>query len=131
MIHKPPENHHMNLNDPFQRVGRKRQRTYEALRDNLLQQGVRDYDAALMVSNAMSRNATVMSGVVLFATVVLVLIFPNAAGVVFVFALLAAIWIGATFFQARMHLKRYMLEECRPSTSNADTKDSNDSGDTL
>ncbi len=120
----------MNLNDPFQRVSRKRQRTYAALRDSLLKQGVHDYDAALVVSNAMSRNAAVLSAILLVATVISVVLFPHAAGIVLILALLAAIWIGTTFFQARMHLKRYMLEECRPSTPNSDTEDTNDPGDT-
>ena len=121
----------MKLNDPFNRVNRKQQRTYEALRDNLRQQGICDSIAAKAVADGMSRTAITMSTVLLFATGATVLIFPNASGVILTIATLAAIWIGATYLQARTHLKRFMLEECQSPmpNQNATGKQANHPGE--
>ncbi len=109
----------MKLNDPFHRVDRKRQQNYHAFRDRLVQQGIRDRDSALAVAQSMSRNALVLAALLLLVTLVAALLLPQAVGIVLSCAILGGLWIGTIFFQARMHLKRYMLEQCGPANENS------------
>lgn len=111
----------MKLNDPFGRVNRRQHSAYLALRDRLRAQGVRDTDAVAGIATHMSRTALwlVLATVLLGAMTTLVI--PALAGVTLVLGILALIWIGMNFFQARMHLKRYVLQECQTQAESTAT----------
>lgn len=102
----------MKINDPFGRVNRRQHSAYLVLRDRLRAQGVQDATAAAGVARHMSRTAMwlVLATVLIGAMIAFAI--PGLSGIVTVLGTLLLAWIGVHFFQARMHLKRYVLHEC-------------------
>ncbi len=103
----------MKLNDPFGRVNRRQHSAYLVLRDRLLSQGVLDTAAAAGIATHMSRTALWLVLATVLVGSVIALVIPGLSGVSVVLGILMLAWIGVHFFQARMHLKRYVLQECQ------------------
>ena len=102
----------MKLNDPFGRVSNRNQRNYQSLRDRLHQEGIRDASAVSTFTRNMTGTAVklllILFGVSLLAAAFL----PQFRVVLIALNALALLWVGVVYFQARMHLKRYLREEC-------------------
>jgi hypothetical protein len=101
------------LNDPFGRVSRRQRQTYTALRARLKQQGVNDIAS---VRAFIARVRTIAFGAVIgVVTVMLVVgaVLPALGGLIGVLGVLALIWLGTSYLQTRIYLRRYLKEECR------------------
>lgn len=103
----------MKLNDPFGRVGRRRDHAYMGFREQMRRRGVDDASAASAVARGMNRLAAQIILVLAAATISLSLLFPPYRGGLLVIAILLLIWVGSSHFQARLHLRRYISEELR------------------
>jgi hypothetical protein len=101
------------LNDPFGRVARRQQQTYAALRARLKQQGVNDI-ASVRAFVARVRAIAFGSVIgVVAVTLALGTVLPALGGLIGVLGVLALIWLGTSYLQTRMYLRRYLNEECR------------------
>ncbi len=99
----------MKLNDPFGRVSNRNQRNYQSLWDRLHREGIRDAGAVSTFTRNMT-GTTVKLLLILFGVSLLVAVFLPQFRVVL--NALVLLWVGVVYFQAHMHLKRYLREEC-------------------
>lgn len=103
----------MKLNDPFGRVSNRNQRSYQSLRDRLLQEGILDTPAARSFVHNMTITAVKLLLLLFGVSLTLAVFFPQFHIVLIALNALALLWVGVTYFQTRMHLHRYLREECR------------------
>jgi len=102
----------MKLNDPFGRVGRRQSQAYAALRQQLHERGVRDTESLAGLAASMTRSALAWASVTLASGALAMLLFPGLRAVVGVCVVLVLLWLGSSWWQARLHLRRYRIEEC-------------------
>lgn len=100
----------MSLSDPFGRVGRRQSRAYAALRGQLQAQGIESPPAVAAVAARMARSASLWILVTVLSCTVAIVLFGELRGVIAVLGTLAVLWVGVNWFQARLHLRRYLRE---------------------
>lgn len=100
----------MKLNDPFGRVGRRQNQAYTGVRRQLQARGIEDPAAVRKLVRAMSRSALVWSGITLLSSTFALVLFPAYRGIIGTVGALILAWIVASWFQAQMHLRRYINE---------------------
>ena len=102
----------MKLNDPFGRVANRNRRNYGALRDRLLEEGIRDSGAVRRFTANMTATALKLLLPVFAISLALMVFFPQLLAGLLALTVLIVLWVAAVYFQTRMHLKRYLREEC-------------------
>ena len=102
----------MKLNDPFGRVSKRNQHNYQMLRERLLQAGVRDSGGVSLFIRNMSIAAAKLWLFFCGACLVLAVFLPQLQTVLLALNILVLLWLAAVYFKTRMHLKRYLREEC-------------------
>ena len=98
------------FNDPFGRVGRRQARSYEDLKSRLQATGIKTIEALDDAQHRITRLAWLLVTIVVGVTGLVVLALPPWRWLVTVFGGLALIWLGATAFRTRLHLRRYRRE---------------------
>lgn len=101
----------MNLNDPFGRMAKQRQKEYESLCSSLRSAGINTRREAEQLRQSLGRRATI--GVAVLAPIVLLLAMLLPEMRVFIFGLgaLVAVWLINTNRHAQRHIERYIREE--------------------
>lgn len=102
----------MKLNDPFGRVSNRNQRNYQSLRDRLHQEGIQDTEAVAAFTRNVTGTAVKLLLLLFGISLALAVFFPQFRAVLIALNLLVLLWVCAVYFQTRMHLKRYLREEC-------------------
>lgn len=101
----------MSLTDPFNRVSRKRETEYLALRDQLKQAGLdTEEEARAALQNSRGRMLGFGAIVVVIALFVS-LIWPNLAGIVIVFGTLILVWLVITMARGQRMMERFIQQE--------------------
>lgn len=102
----------MKLNDPFGRVSKKNQRNYQSLRDRLRQEEIRDPAAIARFTTNMTGTAARLAMIIFGASMALAVFFPELLATLLTLDALVLLWIAVGYIQTRLHLKRYIREEC-------------------
>jgi len=105
----------LKLNDPFRRVSDRNEAGYRTLRDRLRQEGIQDREA---VGNATANmTATLVKSLALLfgLSMVVALFFPSFRIALLGINILVLLWASAAYLKTRMHLKRYLRDECGKS----------------
>lgn len=105
----------MKLNDPFGRVSSRNEAGYRSLRDRLRQEGIQDKQAVGIVTANMTASLVKTLALLFGLSMVLALFFPLFRNALLGVNILALLWASAAYFKTRMHLKRYLREECGKS----------------
>ena len=105
----------MKLNDPFGRVSSRNEASYQSLRDRLQQEGIRDDDAVRRVTTRMTATVVKALGVLIGVSVALIILFPPLRITLLGIDILIVLWVAVVYLKTRMHLNRYLLEECGKS----------------
>ncbi|RDE25201.1 hypothetical protein DV711_06495 [Motiliproteus coralliicola] len=101
----------MNINDPFGRMGKQRQREYESLREQLHQVGLSNrVDAQELISNLEKRQRFGLVVIIPIAAL-LALLFPDFRIVTVSFGALACLWLVNTTRRGKMYIERFIKEE--------------------
>ena len=82
----------MDLSDPFGRMKHKRAREYEALRQTLLNAGINDQSAALVVMARIRQRAIYYALFLLVMVGVVAQFFPQVLGLAVVFGVVLVLW---------------------------------------
>ena len=105
----------MKLNDPFGRVARREQQEYESLRETLKKSGVHTHkDAVVVLERTQVRGRKIVFAV-LFASVLVALLYPSALTITLIFSGIALLWSFNMMKNARKHIQRYVEEELSES----------------
>ena len=102
----------MKLNDPFGRVSKKNLRNYQSLRDRLRREDIRDPAAIARFTANMTGTAVRLAMIVLGVSMALAIFFPKLFATLLALDVMVLLWISVGYIQTRMHLKRYIREEC-------------------
>lgn len=102
----------MKLNDPFGRVSNRNRRNYASLRDRLHQEGIRDIAAVRGFTENMTATAVKLLLLLFGIPLILAVFFPQFRGALLALGILILLWVSVVYLQTRMHLKRYIREEC-------------------
>lgn len=113
----------MKLNDPFGRVGRRHSQGYADFRRQLQERGLRDAEALAGLAASMRRSAFAWAALTLLSGTLAMLLFPAMSAIIGVGVILALLWLGSSWWQARMHLRRYRIEEHPDTTRNREGGD--------
>ena len=101
----------MNINDPFGRMGKQRQREYESLRESLQKAGISNRaDAQALIENLKKRQRIGLL-IVIPTTIALTLLFPEVLIVTVSAGALAGLWLVNTSRRGQMYVERYIAEE--------------------
>lgn len=76
------------------------------------QEEIRDPAAIARFTANMTGTAVRLAMIVFGASAVLVLFFPGLLATLLAVDVLVLLWIAVGYIQTRMHLKRYIREEC-------------------
>jgi len=106
---------HLKLNDPFGRVSSRNEASYQSLRDRLQQEGIRDDEAVRRVTTRMTATVVKGLGVLIGVSVALIILFPPLRITLLGIDILIVLWVSVVYLKTRMHLNRYLLEECGKS----------------
>lgn len=101
----------MNLNDPFGRVERRKQISYDAMRQGLIESGVTTREAAARVQKEMLRRALFAMLFVVLVGAGILLVLPGSRGAVLVVGVMILLWLLSTALNGYGSLKRYIREE--------------------
>ena len=101
----------MKLNDPFGRVERRQQNSYESLRASLVDAGVTTRNGAEAVLSSLVKRAVIIFLVVVLITAAVVLFVPQIKAIVFVLAFITLLWVLVTTLNGYSLVKRYIKDE--------------------
>jgi len=102
----------LKLNDPFGRVSKRNQRDYASLRDRFRQEGIRDAQGVKRIAENMTATAVRVVLLVLGISIAAALFFPQALAILVALNVLILLWGLSVYLKTRLHLKRYVREEC-------------------
>jgi len=102
----------MKLNDPFGRVARRDRAQYSALRSRLQEAKIHDAQGLQGFTDNVRTTLLRLLAVVLAVAAGAVLLFPAASGLIMLLGALAMLWLGVSYVQTRLYLRRYLREEC-------------------
>mgnify|MGYP001550160592 CR=1 FL=1 len=102
----------MKLNDPFGRVSNRNQQNYRMLRERLQQAGVRDAAGVSVFIRNMSVTAAKVWLIFCAVCIGLAVFLPQLQTVLLAINVLVLLWLAVVYFKTRMHLNRYLREEC-------------------
>ena len=102
----------MKLNDPFGRVSKQNQQNYRMLHERLQQAGVRDAAGVRAFIRKMTVAAAKLWLFFCALCLGLAIFLPQLHTILLVLNVLILLWLAVVYFKTRMHLKRYLREEC-------------------
>lgn len=111
------------LNDPFGRVSRRRRAAYQAIRAQLLDEGIRNPEQVRVMRQTARRTAIHLCLILIFASATATLFWPDLAGVWCLIGLLLGAWLIASYAQTHTHLSTYLEEIDVTRRKNDDTGD--------
>lgn len=115
----------MKLNDPFGRVGRRQEASYAALKAQLIAEGIDQVSAVDAVMQRMTRMALLFMTITIGVTLLAGLLFAPWWGLVGVLGGITLLWLSATLFRTRTHLRRYRRELSREAAAHRDNPHDN------
>jgi len=101
----------LKLNDPFGRVERRKENSYQSLRQSLVESGVVRKEAAEALLKGMLKRALVGTLVLLLLVASLVLLLPQSRAVILLVGLVILLWLLASTLNAYGFIRRYIAEE--------------------
>ena len=102
----------MKLNDPFGRLSNRNQRNCQSPAGQRASGGYPDASAVSTSTRNMTGTAVKLL-LILFGVSILVAVFlPQFRVVLIALNAPVLLWVGVIYFQTRIHLKRYLREEC-------------------
>lgn len=101
----------MKLNDPFGRLERRHQVSYQAVRDSLQRGGVNTEEAALEIIKNTQKRALLFAGSAAALTGLTALVFPGALLLVAAFSVLFSAWIIAWTVNGGRYIRKYIEED--------------------
>ncbi|MCW8905783.1 MAG: hypothetical protein OQL28_00910 [Sedimenticola sp.] len=101
----------MKLNDPFGRVERRKENSYQSLRQSLLESGVDRREAAEALLKGMLKRALIGALVLLSLVAILVLLLPQSRAAILLVGLVILLWLLASTLNAYGLIRRYIAEE--------------------
>ncbi|MFT6915020.1 MAG: hypothetical protein ACJAWL_001319 [Motiliproteus sp.] len=101
----------MNINDPFGRMQGKQQRDYESLCESLQRSGLDSPEAARLLQGKLGKRMKVGLAIIIPATLMLVLLFPDARIITLAVGGLLSVWIVNASRRGQQYVERYIHEE--------------------
>ena len=102
----------MKLNDPFGRVASRNEETYRMLRQRLQQADIHDAAGVRLFTRNMAVTAVTLWLFFCGVCLGLAVFFPQLGPFLVILNVLVLLWAAVVYFKTRMHLKRYLREEC-------------------
>lgn len=100
----------MDLNDPFGRVSRRNQQSYQLFKRHLQQHGITDSHRLGEFSKRATYMLLKLLGLLFGTLGLLILVFPTALPALMLLCGTAALWGLARYLQTRLYLNRYRRE---------------------
>lgn len=101
----------MNLNDPFGRVKKQREKEYQALYKTLQEAGITHRHEAEQLRETLAKRGKTGLLIAVPLTLILALLLPQFKLVIIALGLLVSAWLFKTTTRSREHIKRYIEEE--------------------
>ena len=101
----------MSFSDPFNRLGRKREKEYLAFREQLKQAGLDTEEKAKTVLQKSRGRMLGLGAMVVLVTLLVALIWPNLTGIVIVSGSLILVWILTTMARGQRMMKQFIQQE--------------------
>lgn len=101
----------MSFSDPFNRVSRKREEQYLALREQLKKAGVDTEEKAEAMLKKSRQTMLGISAIVVLVTFVVTLVWPDLTGIAIVLGSLNLVWLLAIIARGQRMLKQYIQQE--------------------
>lgn len=101
----------MNINDPFGRLKKQREKEYHSLCQTLQDAGVNNRHDAQELMETLLRRGKIGILIVVPFTLILGTLFGEAQLYIYVVGFLIAVWLFKTTTRSRQHIKRYIEEE--------------------
>lgn len=101
----------MSFTDPFNRLGRKREREYLALREQLKQAGIDTEEKVKTVLRESRKRMLGLGAIVVVVSFLVCLIWPNLAGLVIVLSGLILVWLLATMVRGQQMMNQFIEQE--------------------
>lgn len=119
----------MDVNDPFGRASRRREKAYAEFTGQLARSGIDSQTALEQFRGRINRMLGGVTAVVLFSALVLLMLFPGALAVILLVLVLIGAWLAANYAQTRAFIRRYgqqlpaRRDDDAPSSQPTDTEE--------
>ena len=101
----------MSFTDPFNRIGRKREKEYLAFHEQLIKAGLDTEEKANeMLQKSVGRMLR-LGAMVVVVTLLVSLIWPNLMGIVIVCGSLILLWLVTTMVRGQRMMKKFIQQE--------------------
>ena len=110
----------MKLNDPFGRLEKRHQASYEMMRDAMSKSGITTVQAAQDVITESKNRSLKFLGVVLAFLLLIFFFSPNLMPALACLAVIMAIWTFKSVLNGRGYVNRYIAEELQGKTKGQD-----------
>lgn len=101
----------MKLNDPFGRVERRKENSYQSLRQSLVESGVDRKESAEALLKGMLKRALVGGVLLVLLVALLVALLPQSRAIILLLGLVILFWLLASTLNAYGFIRRYISEE--------------------
>jgi len=101
----------MNLNDPFGRIKKQREKEYHALRTTLMDAGINDRHEAEKLLETLAKRGKFGLLIIIPLTLILAALLPQFQIVIIALGGLISAWLFKTTTRSRQHIRRYIEEE--------------------
>lgn len=101
----------MNLNDPFNRLSRKQQSEYIALRESLKKSSISSQSEAEALLKNIHQRALIFTTLVIISAISIFLFLPKLKVFVIILSVLSLLWLMNITIKGQSYIKRYIKEE--------------------
>ncbi len=101
----------MDLNDPFGRMGPKRERHYESLRSSLISTGLTDKAEAEVLLTKLQKRGRIGIAISVVSMLFLLLLFPEARVLFIALGCVLVMWFVNASRNGQLYVQRYIDEE--------------------
>lgn len=101
----------MNINDPFGRMGARREREYQSLCHALKEAGLKDPQAAQQQLDAIRKRGVYGVCIIVPLVAILMLLFPQALVFFIAIGAMSVMWLVNASRKGQLYLQRYIDEE--------------------
>lgn len=101
----------MNLNDPFNRLSRKQQNEYVALRASLKKSSINTQSEVEALLKNIHQRALIFTTLVIISAISILLFLPKLKVFVIILSVLSLLWLMNITIKGQSYIKRYIKEE--------------------
>lgn len=111
----------MSFADPFNRLGRKREREYLALHEQLKKAGIDTEEKVKTVLQQSRKRMLGFGAIVVIVAFLVSLIWPDLTGIVIVLSVLILVWLVGTMVRGQRMMQQFIEQEFARKDSESST----------